>query len=139
MRRTLTLLCLPLSALALAACGSTSATAGFTGTKHEVAQTIADLQNDATAAEQKKICANDLAASIVKRLGGSKRCEKAIKNQLTEVDNLETSVKSVQLAADGKSATAQVKSIHEGKTATSAVALIKEGAKWRIAGVLPAS
>jgi hypothetical protein len=139
MRRTLlTLLCLPLSAIGLTACGSTAATAGFTGAKHEVAQTIADLQNDATAAEQKKICTNDLAASIVSKLGGSKGCEKAIKNQLTEVDNLETSVKSVQLAADGNSATAQVKSIHEGKTATSTVALIKEGAKWKIAGV-PAS
>jgi hypothetical protein len=134
MRRTLTLLCLPLSALVLAACGSTAASAGFTGAKHEVAQTIANLQNDATAAEPKKICANDLAASVVSRLGGSKRCETTIKNQLTEVANLEAKVKSVQVATDGKSASAQVSSIHEGKTATSTVALVKEGAKWKIAG-----
>jgi outer membrane murein-binding lipoprotein Lpp len=135
MRRTLTLLCLPLSALVLAGCGSTAASAGFTGAKHEVAQTIANLQNDATAAESKKICANDLAASVVSRLGGGKRCETAIKDQLTEVDNLETKVKAVQLAADGRSASAQVSSIREGKTATSTVALVKEGAKWKIAGL----
>jgi len=126
MRRPLAMLCLPLSLLALA---------GFKGEQHEVAQTIANLQNDATAAEQKKICANDLAAALVTRLGGAKGCETAIKNQLAEVDNLETSVKSVDVAAGGKAATAQVKSIREGKTATSAVSLVKEGGKWKISGV----
>ena len=135
MRRPLTLLCLPLSVLALAGCGGTASTAGFKGEQHEVAQTIANLQNDATAAEQKKICANDLAAALVTRLGGAKGCETAIKNQLAEVDNLEASVKSVDVAAGGKTATAQVKSIREGKTATSAVSLVKEGGKWKISGV----
>ncbi|MGA2455089.1 MAG: hypothetical protein ABSG93_16385 [Solirubrobacteraceae bacterium] len=135
MRRPLAMLCLPLSLLALAGCGSTASTAGFKGEQHEVAQTIANLQNDATAAEQKKICANDLAAALVTRLGGAKGCETAIKNQLAEVDNLETSVKSVDVAAGGKAATAQVKSIREGKTATSAVSLVKEGGKWKISGV----
>jgi hypothetical protein len=135
MRRPLALLCLPLSALALTACGSTATSAGFKGEEHNAAQTIANLQSDATAAEQKKICANDLAAAIVTRLGGAKGCEAAIKSQLAEVDNLEASVKSVQLAASGKTATAQVKSIREGRTVTSAVALVKEAGKWKIAGV----
>ncbi|MGO9321794.1 MAG: hypothetical protein ACLQBY_13460 [Solirubrobacteraceae bacterium] len=135
MRRLLALLCLPLSAVTLAACGSTATTAGFKGEKHEVAQTISNLQADATAAEQKKICANDLAAALVRRLDGSKGCEAAIKSQLAEVDNLEATVQSVQLAASGKTATAQVKSIHEGKAATSAVSLVKEGGKWKISGV----
>ena len=135
MRRPLALLCLPLLAVSLTACGSTTATAGFSGAKHEVAQTIADLQNDATAAEEKKICANDLAVAVVRRLGGSKGCETAIKNQLTEVDNLESSVKSVTLGASGKTAAAQVKSIREGKTVTSAVSLVKEGGKWKISGL----
>jgi hypothetical protein len=134
MRRHSALLCLPLSALALTACGSTVSTAGFTGERHEAAQTIANLQADATAAEEKKICADDLAAALVTRLGGAKRCEAAIKNQLAEVDNLEASVESVQVAAGGKTATARVKSIHEGKNATSAVSLVKEGGKWKISG-----
>jgi hypothetical protein len=135
MRRLPALLCLPLSALSLTACGSTAVTAPFKGEKHEVAQTIANLQTHATAAEQKKICADDIAAAVVAHLGGSKRCEAAIKSQLAEVDNLETSVKSVDVTATGKTATAQVKSIHEGKTATSAVTLVKEAGKWKISGV----
>jgi len=135
MRRPLALLCLPLSVVALAACGSTATTAPFTGEKHEVAQTIANLQADATAAEQKKICANDMAAAVVMRLGGSKGCEAAVKSQLTEVDNLEATIESVQLGVGSKTATAQVKSVREGKTATSAVSLVKEGGKWKISGV----
>ena len=135
MRRLLALPCVPLSALVLAACGSTTTTAPFKGEKHEVAQTIANLQADATAAEQKKICANDLAAAVVTRLGGTKRCEAAIKSQLAEVDNLETTIKSVDVTSIGKAASAQVKSIHEGKTATSTVSLVKEGGKWKISSV----
>ena len=135
MRRLLALLCLPLCAVTVAACGSTVSTAGFKGEQHEVAQTISNLQADATAAEQKKICANDMAAALVTRLGGSKGCEAAVKSQLAEVDNLEATVKSVQVATGGKTATAQVKSVHEGKTATSAVSLVKEGGKWKISGV----
>jgi hypothetical protein len=134
MRRRFALLCLPLSALALAACGSTVSTAGFTGERHEAAQTIANLQSAATAAEEKKICADDLAAALVTRLGGAKGCEAAIKSQLAEVDNLEASVESVDVAAGGRTATARVKSIHEGKNATSAVSLVKEGGKWKISG-----
>jgi len=135
MRRLFALLCLPLSTLALAACGSTVSTAAFKGQQHEVAQTISNLQADATAAEQKKICTNDLAAAIVEKLGGIKGCEAAIKSQLTEVDSLEASVQSVTVAADGKTATARVKSIHEGKNRFSGVSLVEEGGKWKVSGL----
>jgi hypothetical protein len=134
MRRPLALLCLPLSALALAACGTTVSTAGFKGPEHEVAQTVSNLQADATAGEQSKICADDLAAALVTKLGGRKGCEAAIKSQLAQVDSLETSVESVTVAPDGRSATATVKSIHEGKSRPSGVSLVKEGGKWRISG-----
>jgi hypothetical protein len=107
MRRAFALLCLPVSTLALAACGSTVSTAGFKGQQHEVAQTISNLQADATAAEQSKICADDLAASVVRKLGGTKGCEAAIKSQLAQVDSLEVSVESVKLAPDGTTATAR--------------------------------
>jgi len=135
MRRPLALICLPLSALALAACGSTVSTAGFKGAQHEVAQTIANFQAAATAAEEKKICTEDLAAPLVARLGGAKACEAAIKSQLTEVDSLEATVESVKLGAGGKTATAQVKSVHEGKKTTSPLALVDEGGKWKISGL----
>jgi copper chaperone CopZ len=135
MRRLFALLCLLLSAVTLAACASTVSTAGFKGEQHDVAQTISNLQADATAGEEKKICADDVAAAVVTRLGGTAGCEAAIKSQLTEVDSLEASVQSVQIAPDGKSATAQVKSINEGKSHLGTVSLVKEAGKWKISGV----
>jgi hypothetical protein len=135
MRRRLSLLCLPVCALALAACGTTVSTAGFKGTRHEVAQTVSNLQADATAGEQGKVCADDLAASLVTKLGGKKGCEAAIKSQLAQVDSLEASVESVAVAADGKTATARVKSIREGKSRPGSVALVAEGGKWKISGL----
>jgi hypothetical protein len=135
MRRPLGLLCPPLLALALAGCATTTTTAGFKGVDHEAAQTIANFQSDATDAEQKKICADDLAATLVTRLGGAKGCETAIKSQLAEVDSMEVSVQSVQIASNGATATAGVKSVHEGKKRASTVSLVKEGGKWKIAGL----
>jgi hypothetical protein len=126
-RRLSALLCLPLSALALGACGTTVSTAGFKGSEHEAAQTVANLQSHATAGEEKKICGQDLAAALVAKLGGAKRCEAAIKSQLAEVDSLEVTVQSVKLASDGSSATAEAVSVHEGKKRASTVALVKEG------------
>jgi hypothetical protein len=135
MRRLLASCCLPISALVLTACGTTVSTAGFKGAQHEVAQTIANLQADASAGEQGKICAKDLAAALVAKLGGKKGCEAAIKSQLAQVDSLEASVESVAVAANGKTATAQVKSIHEGKSHVSTVALLDEGGKWKVSGL----
>jgi hypothetical protein len=135
MRRPLALLCSCASALALAACAKTVSTAGFRGADQEVAETIKNLQADATASEQKKICANDVAASVVKRLGGTKGCEAAIKSQLSEVDSLELTVQSIKVAPGGTTATANVKSVHEGKSRASSVSLVKESGKWKVASV----
>jgi copper chaperone CopZ len=132
MHRPLALLCLPLSALALTGCANTTSTSNFKGTEREVAQTIANFQSASTAGEQKKICTEDLAAPVVARLGGTKRCEAAIKSQLSEVDSLEALVESVTIAPGGKTATVQVKSVHEGKKTTSPVLLVDEGGKWKI-------
>ena len=132
-RDKLTLLAIPLCALALAGCGTTTSTTGFKGEKHEVAQAIANLQSNATAGEEAKICANELASSIVTRLGGTKGCEAAIKRQLTEVDSLEVTVESVSVT--GTTATATVKSVHEGKKKDSTIALVKEGKLWKVSAL----
>jgi hypothetical protein len=126
------LLCAAL-ALGLAACGNTVSTTAFKGEEHEVAQTIANLQADATAGEQKKVCANDLAAAVVQRLGGTAGCEAAIKRQLAEIDNLELSVSSIKLDPAAKSATATVKSTYAGKKRPGTLSLVKEGGKWKVA------
>jgi copper chaperone CopZ len=132
-RRLLALICLPLCPLVLAACGTTTSTANFKGTEHNVAQTVANLQSDITAGEQKKVCANDLAAAVVTRLGGTKGCEATIKNQVSEIDNTELQVESVKVS--GEKATAGVKSIYKGKKRLKTVSLVKEGGKWKIASL----
>jgi hypothetical protein len=134
-RRPLTLLCLPLAALGLAACGSAVSTSSFKGEQHEVAQAIANFQTASTTGEYKKICGEMLSAAVVARLQGAKTCEKAIKNQLAEIDNLQVSVQSVQLASGSTGATAHVGSIYEGKTRVTKLSLVKEGKHWKIAGL----
>lgn len=130
-----TLLCSALCALGVAACGSTVSTSAFKGEQHEVAQRISSLQADATSGEQKKICAQDMAAAIVSRLGGAKACEAAIKKQIAEIDSLETSVQSVQIASGGATATAHVKSTYNGRSTPGTVALVKEGKLWKVSAV----
>jgi copper chaperone CopZ len=128
--KRLVLLCAAPLALGVTACGSAAvSTSSFKGEAKEVAQAVANLQSNATAGEQQKICAADLAATIVTRLGGTKGCEAAIKNQLTEVDSFEVTVESVQVA--GTKATANVKSIKSGKTWLGTLTLVKEDGKWK--------
>jgi hypothetical protein len=134
MRRPLALLCALPCVLALAACGSTVSSSSFKGVQHEVATTISNFQADATAGEAKKLCSTDLAAGVVARLGGTKRCETAITKQLAEVDSLEISIQSIQLSGS-KDATAHVVSVYGGKKAPSTLALVKEGGKWRVSGL----
>jgi copper chaperone CopZ len=133
--RALALVCAPLLAVGVAACASTGSTAGFKGEAHEVAQTISNLQSDATARNEQKVCANDLANTVVTGLGRAKGgCKQAIKNQLAEVDSFELNVKSVQVNAKRTppTATAQVKSVNAGKTRLGTVSLVKEAGKWKI-------
>lgn len=125
----------PFLALGFTACGAAVSTSSFGGEQRAVAQVIANLQSDATASDQGKICSRDLAAALVKTLNAHGGCEAAIKRQLAEIDNLEASVKSVTLASAGNKATATVKSVYAGKQHLSTLALVKEAAGWRIAGL----
>jgi hypothetical protein len=137
--RALALLCAPALALGLAACGTKAvSTSSFKGEEHEVAQTIANLQSDVSAADQQKICANDLASALVTKLNASSGgCKQAVKNQLAELDNFELAVQSVQIsgAPAQRRATAKVRSIYEGKTRASTISLLKEGGKWKVSGL----
>ena len=121
-------------ALAVAGCGTTSSGNSFKGAAHEAATAVENFQSHANSGEGSKICSEDLSASIVKRLGGDKGCEEAMKHQLAQVDNLEATVQSIKVAPGGRSATATVKGIRSGKTALTNLSLIKEGSHWRVAG-----
>jgi hypothetical protein len=134
--RPLALLCVPLVALGVSACASTASTSSFKGEQHAVAEVISNLQTEATADEAKEICASLLSTTLTARLNAARGgCTEALKSQLAEVDNLEVSVQSVHLAADEKTATAQVKGTHEGKKAITTVLLVKENQKWKISGL----
>ena len=108
-------------------------TAGFKGTEHDVAQTVANLQSDITSGEQKKVCSNDVSSAVVQRLGGKKRCETTIKDQIGEIDSTELQVESVKVS--GSSATAVVKSTFGGKKRERTVTFTHEGGKWKIASL----
>jgi hypothetical protein len=146
-------LCSPLAALALAGalagCASSVSTSSFKGEQHDVAQTISDLQSDATAGDEQKICANDLAAPLVAQLNTvqeerngrsvrrtvSGRCRQVVKDQLSEIDSTDMKVESVTIAqgAARRSASARVRSVYSGKRRFATLLLLKEGARWKIA------
>jgi hypothetical protein len=133
MRRPLAIVCLPLAACTLVACGTATSVSSFKGTEHDVAQTVANLQSHVTASEPKKVCGEDLDAALVSKLGGAKQCEAAVKEQLVDVDNTELEVESVNVS--GETATAVTKSTFAGKKVKRSVSLVREGGKWKIAGI----
>jgi len=128
----------PLLAVLLAACGSSVATTSFKGEEHEVAQAISNLHTNASAGDEQKLCADDLAATVVGTLnrapGG---CNQAIKNQLAEIDNFEVTIRGVHVTSRGAhpTATATVKSIKAGKSRPSTVTLVKEAGRWKVSGL----
>jgi hypothetical protein len=117
----------------LGACGETASTKGFSGESQKVAQTVANFQTDASANDQKKLCENDLAATLTGQLRGAGDCEAAIKEQLKNIDSLGLTIESVALT--GTSALARVKSTYSGKSAITTLKLVKEGSHWKIAGI----
>ncbi|MGA9284491.1 MAG: hypothetical protein WBV85_03530 [Solirubrobacteraceae bacterium] len=126
-----------LSALALiaglAACGETASTKGFSGESQKVAQTVANFQSDASANNQKKLCQDDLAATLTNQLSSAGGCQAAIKEQLKDIDSLGLTIESV--AVTGSSALARVKSTYSGKNAITTLKLVKEGSDWKISGI----
>lgn len=132
-KHALTLLCASLLAVGITACGNAVSTASFKGESREVAQTISQLQSDVTAADEQKLCANDLASSVVARLASAKGgCRQVLKKQLAEIDNFEVTVNSIHV--NGATATATVKSVNAGKSHIGTFSLVKESGKWKVAG-----
>jgi hypothetical protein len=126
--------CAVLLVVGLSACATTVSTSAYKGEAKDVAQTIKNLQSDVTAGEEKKVCQNDLASSVVKSLSSAPGgCQRAIKDQLAEIASFDVNIQSIQVTSPAKSATARVKSKYSGKNRISTISLVKEGAKWKIA------
>jgi Putative lumazine-binding len=123
-----------LSAILLAACGSTISTGSYKGPSKAVAQRISDFQSDVAGSEEGKLCSRDLASAVQTRLraaGGN--CVQALEKQLGAIDDFEISIASI--AVHGTSATARVKSTWSGKQRTTTMQLVKEGSSWKIAAL----
>jgi Domain of unknown function (DUF4878) len=136
--RPAALLCIPLLALGVTACASTTSSSSFKGEPHEVAQAVVSLQSEAAAGEAQKICKDLLSSAVTARLSAGRSpigggCTQALKSQLVEVDSPELTIQSVQL--HGASASVTVKSIDAGKSRISTLTLVKEGGKWKISGL----
>jgi hypothetical protein len=126
--------CAVLLVIGVSACATTVSTSGYKGEAKDVAQTIKNLQSDATAGDEKKVCENDLASSVVKSLSSAPGgCQTAIKDQLKEVASFEVDVQSIQITSAGHTAAAKVKSKYSGKNKISTISLVKEGDKWKVA------
>lgn len=119
--------------MGLTACGETASTGNFKGESHNVAQTVANFQSDATASDQKKLCENDLTAALTARLHSAGGCQTVLKNQLHEIDALNMTIESI--AVNGSAASARVKSTYAGKSRITTITLVKEGSRWKISGV----
>jgi hypothetical protein len=126
-----------LCALALAsgisACGETASTSSYKGESHNVAQTVADFENDATSLDQKKVCEDDLAAALRTSLSRYGGCQTVLKSQLRAIDALTMSIESI--AVNGTKASARVKSTYSGKSRVTTLLLVREGSKWKVSGV----
>lgn len=121
-------------AVALVSCGETVSSGKFKGEAHNVAEAVASFQKDATAGDQKKLCENDLAQSIVGRLHSAGGCQAVLKEQLGQVDALNLTVESV--AVKGATAQARVKSTWSGSNRISTLSLMREAGHWKISGSL---
>jgi hypothetical protein len=117
----------------VSACAETASTNKFGGESHNVAQTVSNFQTDATAEDEKKLCDNDLAATLTVKLAHVGGCQAVLKAQLHEIDALGLKIESISV--NGTHALARVKTTYMGKNRVTALALVKEGSHWKISGL----
>ena len=124
-----------LAVVSASACGKTVSTSSFSGEQHDVAQAIANFQSDVSGGDEKKVCKDDLSATVIARLNSATGgCRQVIKDQLAEVESYDLAVDAVNITAPGHTANARVRSIYGGKTHATTLSLVKEGGKWKLAG-----
>jgi hypothetical protein len=124
-------------AVGVSACAETASTGSYKGESHNVAQTVSNFQTDATAEDEKKLCEDDLAATLTAKLARVGGCQTVLKAQLHEIDALGLKIESI--AVNGKHALAHVKSTYAGKNRVTTLTLVKEGSHWRISGMATTS
>jgi hypothetical protein len=124
-------------AVALGGCSltptSSSSSAGFTGTKANIATALNLLASDASSANGSDICKNVLAASVQSKLNKIGTCATIIDNQLKTADDSTLVVEAINVT--GSTATAQVKVEQNGKKVISTVSLLQQNGGWRVSSI----
>src|SRR5690349_1939197 len=114
-RRALVLPLFAAVSLAVAGCGTASTTSAgkFSGESKNVAQTVDDLASAAGKSDEKAICTQLFARSLVQQLNsGSSTCQKTVGTQIDSADDTSLKVESVKVT--GPNATAVVTSKFDG-------------------------
>jgi hypothetical protein len=132
-RPILAVICALAFAVGVSACAETASTGKFKGESHNVAQTVSNFQTDATAEDEKKLCEDDLAATLTVKLARVGGCQTVLKAQLHEIDALSLTIESILVS--GNHALAHVKSTYSGKNRVTVLTLAKEGSHWKISGL----
>lgn len=132
-RRLVAGVCTLALAVGISACAETASTGKFKGESHNVAQTVSNFQTDATAEDEKKLCEDDLAATLTAKLARAGGCQTVLKGQLREIDALGLTIESITV--NGTHALAHLKSTYSGKNRVTVLALVKEGSHWKISGL----
>jgi hypothetical protein len=125
-----------LAAFAVGGCGTASTTSSnkFSGEAKSVAQTVDDLSSASRKSDEKGICTQLLARSLVQQLNsGPSTCLKAIGTQIDSADDATLKVNAVKVT--GANATAVVTSKFSGSDSKRTLRLVRENGRWRIAGL----
>lgn len=105
--------------------------------RRAVAAAVTDFADAARTREYEEICADLLAAPLVKKLDdarGTERCPDQLENSLRDVDESDLAVRDVRI--DGTSAVAVVQPTKTGDVEQqSRFTLSKEGSRWKLAGI----
>lgn len=105
--------------------------------RQAVSAAVRDFSDAARSRDYEQICADYLAAPLVKQLDdarGSERCPDQIELSLRDVDETDLAIRDVRIS--GTNAVAVVQPTGTGDVEPQArFALVKEGPRWKISGV----
>ena len=121
----------------LAGCGPAGASnnaKNFKGDQNAVAKTIDDFSSAVRNSDEKKICSDLLASTLVTRLDASaQKCTGAVSDQLDAAGDTKLDVKTIRVT--GNRASATVVSKVDGHDRTQTLSLVNENGSWRLSGV----
>jgi hypothetical protein len=105
--------------------------------RQAVAAAVRDFSDATRSRDYEQICADYLAAPLVKRLDdarGTERCADQIELSLRDVDETELAIRDVRIR--GTDAVAVVRPTGTGEVEEEArFTLVKEGPRWKLAGL----